>query len=217
MEIASCLFPDDLLYDFEENVWVKIMQGDIVLGINCVYAFIAGRLQHIRIKTVGTHVEKGKSVATIESPKYFGVVKTPISGQLIEVNEELVRKPVLANRRPYTEGWFVKIRPNPDQDAARLMNVHALESSFREKIGNLRVRCFRNYPDYEISGIGGECLETLRILDDLMRNMKDDELVHLATDDPSASKDVPNWISSRSHRLVEERKESFLLHFIIGK
>ncbi len=211
------MFPDGLLYDPEENIWIKEAPNQLVLGITCVYASFAGRLQAVKLKPLGTVVEKGRSVATIESPRFFGPVKTPVSGTLIEVNENLVRKPLLANREPYSDGWFAKIRPVSNADIHSLKSVKEAEPFLRDAIRTFRVRCFKIHPDYEISGIGGECPETLAQLDVLIANIQDDESVHLATDNPAAPRDVSNWVSARGHRILDERKEGNLFHYILGR
>ena len=217
MEIEGCVFPDDLLYDPEDNIWIKEAQNQLLLGITCIYASFAGRLEAVKLKPVGMAVEKGRSVATVESPKFFGAVRTPVSGIVTEINENLVRKPVLANKEPYSDGWFAKIRPVSDEQTHSLKNVKEAEPFLREAIHTFRVRCFKVYPDYEISGIGGECPETLGQLHLLMTNMHSDESVHVVTDNPVAPIDVPTWVSARGYRMLYERREGSLLHYILGK
>ena len=109
MEIDGCHFPDDLLYDVEENVWARRGKHVVTLGITCVFASIAGKLKTVQFRPVGLKLEAGKSIATVESPTYFGVVRSPVGGELVEINDELLNKPYLANRHPYAEGWFARI------------------------------------------------------------------------------------------------------------
>ncbi len=128
------MFPDNLLYDPQENIWIKEAPNQLVLGITCIYASFAGRLQAVNLKPLGAVVEKGRSVATVESPRFFGPVKTPVSGKLIEINENLVRKPLLANREPYSDGWFAKIRPVGNTDIHSLRSVKEAEPFLRDAI-----------------------------------------------------------------------------------
>ncbi|HXQ91629.1 MAG TPA: hypothetical protein VN739_01385 [Nitrososphaerales archaeon] len=111
MIIDNCLFPDELFYDLEENVWIRRENDAVAIGITCVYAFIAGRVETVKFKPLVTFLERGKSVATIESARFFSAVRTPISGKLIKINKELVSAPSLANKHPYSLGWFAKILP----------------------------------------------------------------------------------------------------------
>ena len=57
---------------------------------------IAGKLSRIKLKPVGTKLEKGMSCGSLESAKYFGVVRTPISGTIVQVNKSLMDKPKIS-------------------------------------------------------------------------------------------------------------------------
>jgi glycine cleavage system H protein len=109
MQVDFCDFPDDVLYDFENNVWVRLESKYTLLGITSIHASLAGRLAKINFKPVTSILAKSQSVATVESVKYFGAVRTPLSCRIIEVNGTLQSRPKLANDYPYSEGWFVKI------------------------------------------------------------------------------------------------------------
>jgi len=85
-----------------------------------------------------------------------------------------------------------------------------------DKIEEFRIRCFSVYPDHEISGIGGECPETLSNLDELMQSTPDDETAP-ATNNSVADKDVPKWASIQGRKILETRREGNLIHFILGK
>jgi len=67
----------------------------------------------------------------------------------------------------------------------RLISSKDVEAVLHDKIEEFRIRCFSVYPDHEISGIGGECPETLSNLDELMQSIPDDETAP-ATDNPVA-------------------------------
>ena len=79
MKIDHCIFPEGIFYDTENIVWANLNNDKTVtIGITAILASIAGRLSTIKLKEIGTELEKGKSVGTIESIKYFGVVRTPV-------------------------------------------------------------------------------------------------------------------------------------------
>ena len=223
VEVSNCLFPDDLLYDLEANVWARgEPDKTTTLGITCIYSAVAGRIETVKFKPIGTFLERGKSVATIESAKFFGAVRTPVSGTLVEINQELLSKPSLANKHPYTNGWFARMQDS-HCDEEFLGEIEGLlapkfaEHKLKSLIEEFHIRCFSVYPDYEISGIGGECPETLSQLDQLMQSIGEDESVHLVTDNSIADKDVPQWVSTRGHKILETTREGQLLHIIIGK
>jgi glycine cleavage system H protein len=60
---------------------------------------------------VGRTVQKGKSAGTLESGKWVGPVTSPVTGEIVAINEAMKAKPSLINSDPYGEGWFVKVRP----------------------------------------------------------------------------------------------------------
>ncbi len=78
MIIDNCNFPDNLLYDPDNFVWVDVSnENSIKIGVIPILSSISGKLQSIKLKKEGTYIEKGKSLGSLESPKYFGIV--PIS------------------------------------------------------------------------------------------------------------------------------------------
>src|ERR671932_804031 len=112
MKIDHCIFPDQLLYDVDNFVWANDDngRGSMTVGITSILAFIAGKICTIKIKSPGTEIKRGKSIGTLESNKYFGVVRSPISGTIIETNSSIVNNPKIVNEDPYTEGWCARIR-----------------------------------------------------------------------------------------------------------
>jgi glycine cleavage system H protein len=113
VKIDHCIFPEGIFYDTENFVWANLNNDKTVtIGITAILASIAGRLSTIKLKEIGTELEKGKSVGTIESIKYFGVVRTPVRGSIAEINKDIINQPKLVNDFPYTEGWIMKINPS---------------------------------------------------------------------------------------------------------
>jgi len=119
--VNGCNIPEDLLYDVDPEVnaftWAKDNgDGTFTIGLTSIAAAMAGRLVAYTPKKPGRTVERRKSVATIESGKWVGPVPTPLTGEIVEVNEVLKTNPALANDDPYGQGWIAKIKPtNPDE------------------------------------------------------------------------------------------------------
>ena len=110
-EYRGCELPDDLFYDLD-YVWARPDEdGLVVLGITDAAQTMAGRVQKIRIKKAGTHWDKGRHVAMLESGKWAGGVPCPFEGVVEEVNAAVLAAPDLINRAPYTDAWLVKMRP----------------------------------------------------------------------------------------------------------
>ena len=217
MKIDNCSFPEDLLYDTENFVWISNKEKTVTIGITTIMTSIAGKLSRIKLKPVGTKLEKGKSCGFLESAKYFGVVRTPISGTIVQVNKSLMDKPKLANNSPYTEGWFVKIEPSDMGDMRTLETIENCHDKMSLAIQKLRVRCFAAFPDHEMFEIGVECSATLAKLDELIEKIPAGEVIHLVSDDPTADLEMLRWSEEREQSLLEMRNEGNLFHFIVKK
>jgi glycine cleavage system H lipoate-binding protein/TusA-related sulfurtransferase len=219
LQIEHCDFPDDALYDLENNVWIRLVSGNVVrLGITSVHAALAGRLNKVDFKPTGTSLGKAQSVATIESTKYFGVVRTPISGTLVAVNSRLEHEPKLANDSPYLLGWFAEVAGNKgDVDLEFFVRPKEAEEKIRKQIRVLHVRCFNAYPDHEMWEIGVECAAVLVRLNELIDRCKVNEVIHVVTDDPTADIEMERWGDETGQVLLESRKEGNLNHYIVKK
>ncbi len=219
MQIEYCDFPEDALYDLDNNVWVRLVDKKIAtLGITSVHAALAGKLSSVNFKPTGASVRKGQSVATIESIKYFGVVRTPLSGTLVAKNTTLENQPKLANDSPYEDGWFVKIETAfLSEEMESLRDLAGAEETIRSQIGQLRVRCFKAYPDYEMWEIGVECAAVLVRLNELIERCALNDVIHVVSDDPTADIEMERWSDQTGQAVLESRKEGKLAHFIVKK
>ncbi len=131
-ELKNCMLPDELLYHVAFNVWIrKNDDGTLDLGMTDIAQSMAGNIIHCRPKKVGKKVKAGKSVATVESGKWVGPVKTPFSGEIVATNNDVENDATIVNRSPYKQGWIVRIQPNDfDGDSGALVNGEAAISGF---------------------------------------------------------------------------------------
>lgn len=219
MIIDNCNFPDNLLYDPDNFVWLDTSNADsIKIGIIPILSFISGKIKTIKLKQVNSSIEKGKSIGSIESLKYFGIIRSPINGKITEINVVLQSKPKQVNDNPYDLGWLVKIIPsNLETDLKNLRSINESQIHFKSLIDEFHVRCFRAYPDYEMYELGTECAATLSKLDDLIDQIKIGEIVYLASDDITADLELMRWANERSHSILEIRKEGVIFHFLVKK
>jgi len=115
-ELNNCILPDDLYFSVENNVWVRDLgDGTVELGMTDIAQTMAGNIIHCRPKKEGASVKKGKSVATVESGKWVGPVKSPFAGEVTARNDAVESDAALINRSPYKEGWIVRLRPEDVQ------------------------------------------------------------------------------------------------------
>ena len=219
MEIDHCEFPDDLLYDGEGLVWVRVENsGDVLLGITSICAAVAGRVTKITAKPVGASYAQGSAIGLLESGKYFGPIRTPVSGVLREINKRILAKPRRMTDSVYEDGWFARVRPtNLEDDRTALRSAPDAREILSKQIAALRVRCFAAFPDYEMFEIGIECAAVLVKLNELLTRIEVAEVVHLVTDDPTASIEMVRWSDQTGQPVIDSRKEGNLLHFLVRK
>lgn len=134
--VKGCNFPDDLYYNVENNVWARReADGTVTVGMTTYACSLAGQIVSCTPKKVGKTIEKDKSACTVESGKWVGPVKAPVSGEVVAVNELLSAKAGTINEDPYGSGWMVKMRPvNWDADSVRLVTGGAAAAAFEAKM-----------------------------------------------------------------------------------
>ena len=219
MEIDHCIFPDDLLYDLDNNTWLRVEEnGEVTVGVTSMLTGIAGKLTLARLKAVGIDIHRGQSLGTLESQRFVGPIPSPVSGTLVKTNGLVVDKPRIINDAPYEDGWIARLRPS-QLTLERILLSKSGESiiPLRQKIAEFHVRCFRAFPDHEMSEIGTECSAVLIRLNDLLATIPPGEVVHLVSDDPTAYVEMVVWSERTGQSLVDWRKEGKMFHFIIRK
>ena len=112
-ELNNCILPDGLYFAVQENVWARDLGDGIVeMGMTDIAQTMAGNIIHCRPKKVGSNLKKGRSVATVESGKWVGPVKSPFAGEIMEKNDAVEADAAMINRSPYKDGWIVRIKPD---------------------------------------------------------------------------------------------------------
>ncbi len=110
-QVRGCEIPEELYYLVEKHVWARD-EGDglLTIGVTDPAQHLAARVVAVTAKKVGRQVERGQSVATLESGKWVGPVPAPVDGEIAEINPALATDPTVVNRDPYGAGWVVKFR-----------------------------------------------------------------------------------------------------------
>ncbi len=107
--MAEETYPDDLLYHPEHD-WARI-DGDIAtFGITWYAQDALGEIVFFEPPAVGTETAQDESYGEVESVKAVSEVIAPLSGEIVEVNDELSDTPEAINDDPYGTGWMVKVR-----------------------------------------------------------------------------------------------------------
>lgn len=112
--------PEHLKYS-PDHEWVEI-SGDIAtVGITDHAQAELSDVVFVDLPDVGSTVASGDAVAVVESVKAASDIYTPLSGEIVEVNEELNADPALVNADPYGAGWIYKIRVDDPSELDELM------------------------------------------------------------------------------------------------
>jgi len=101
-------FPEGLKYT-STHEWIKIENSIATVGITDYAQHQLGDIVFIELPEVGMIFEKGSIAAEIESVKAVGDLLMPLSGEIIDINQNLVDDPGLVNSSPFSEGWMIKI------------------------------------------------------------------------------------------------------------
>lgn len=218
MKVRDCNFADDVLYHVESNTWVRIKDGLAVVGVNTITAWAFGVFSSVSFKSVGTEIAMGGSIGSIESPRHFDVVRSPLTGTLVEVNQALRGSPRLLNKEPYGGGWFGKVNPSKlEEESVNMKSITSAIEELERSLREMRVRCFSEFPDFEMYEIGTECSAVLAKLDELIGGEPAGTIVHIVSDDPTAGIEMVRWTERTGNALVDERREDNLDHFVIKK
>ena len=101
--------PSDLKF-LDSHEWVKVDDNTVIVGISDHAQNELGEVVFVELPAIGDEFVSGDEAAVVESVKAASEVYTPLSGEVIEVNEALEENPEFVNTSPYEDGWFFKLR-----------------------------------------------------------------------------------------------------------
>ena len=127
--------PEDRYYSTEHE-WVLANEDKtLYIGITEYAQEELGDLVFVEMPSVGTVVENMGKLGEVESVKSVSDIYCPISGKVIEINQEAVQSPEIINEDPYGKGWLVRLDPSNPEDLNQLMSASEYET-FLESLGH---------------------------------------------------------------------------------
>jgi glycine cleavage system H protein len=121
--LADATYPEDLLYH-DQHDWARLDGDDhAVFGITWYAQDSLGEVVFYDPPEVGATVSKDSPYAEVESVKAVSDVIAPLSGEIVEVNEELADAPERINEDPYAGGWLVRVRLSAPDEATALLDA----------------------------------------------------------------------------------------------
>jgi glycine cleavage system H protein len=129
---ATETYPDELKYHTEHD-WARIEGDEAILGITWFAQDSLGELVHFEPPEPGATIRKDEAYGEVESVKAVSDVISPLSGEVVEVNQKVVEAPETVNEDPYGEGWLARIRLSDPGEADSLLDAAAYKQILEEQ------------------------------------------------------------------------------------
>jgi glycine cleavage system H protein len=126
--VAEASYPEDLLYH-EEHDWARIEGEEAVFGITWYAQDSMGEVVFFDPPKVGARVTKDSPYTEVESVKAVSDVISPLSGEIVAVNDDLSESPETINDDPYGEGWLVRVKLSDPSEQDALLDAAAYEGT----------------------------------------------------------------------------------------
>jgi glycine cleavage system H protein len=124
------MYPDNFHYT-KEHEWVSV-EGDIgTIGITDHAQHELGDIVYVDLPKVGAMAAQGKTIGSVESVKAVSDIYSPVSGEVLEINEALTEKPEKLNEDPHGAAWLVKVRLSAPGEIKNLLTA----ADYRSYIG----------------------------------------------------------------------------------
>lgn len=118
--------PEDLKYT-QEHEWLRLEDDLAVVGITDFAQTQLGDVVYLELTSKGATVEQNQPFGSIDSVKTASDLFSPVSGEVVEVNESVNDNPDLVNSDPYGAGWMIRIRPSDASQIEKLMSATEYE------------------------------------------------------------------------------------------
>ncbi|MFH1428622.1 MAG: glycine cleavage system protein GcvH [Candidatus Margulisiibacteriota bacterium] len=115
-------FPADIMYS-KEHEWVKIDGENALIGITDYAQEEMGDVVFVELPELGKDIEQMEELGVVESVKTISTVYSPVSGEVLEINEKLQETPEIINESPYEDGWIVKLALSDTNEVDDLMTA----------------------------------------------------------------------------------------------
>ena len=123
--------PAELRYTAEHE-WVKQEDGKVRIGITDFAQKELGDIVFVELPEVGDELTRNEPFGSVESVKTVSELYAPISGTVIEVNEELADSPEFVNESPYEKAWMIVVEPSHIDEYEELMDAEQYDAATKE-------------------------------------------------------------------------------------
>ncbi|BBB31922.1 glycine cleavage system H protein [Thermotomaculum hydrothermale] len=120
------MYPKDFRYT-KDHEWIKVEGNTGIVGITDYAQKQLGDIVYVELPEIDDEFSKGDEVATVESVKAASPIFIPVSGKIVEINEELEDSPELVNQDPHGKGWIFKVELSDESELEELLTAEAYE------------------------------------------------------------------------------------------
>lgn len=116
------MIPSDLKYT-EEHEWIRQHNEHAVIGITDYAVEELGEIVFVDLPPIGRQIKQMDEFGSVESVKTISSLYLPVTGEIVEVNQELANNPGFVNESPYEEGWLVRVSLSDEKELDDLMTA----------------------------------------------------------------------------------------------
>lgn len=116
------MYPDDFYYS-QDHEWIKVEGEKALVGITEFAQKQLGDVVYVELPKIGTQLEFHQPLGVIESVKAVSDLYSPVSGEVLEANEELNNSPELVNEDPHGKGWIIRLKVKDESELQKLMSA----------------------------------------------------------------------------------------------
>jgi glycine cleavage system H protein len=120
------MYPEDF-YFTKDHEWAQIKGETVTVGITDFAQKQLGDVVYVELPKVGTQLEFHQSIGVVESVKAVSDIYSPLSGEVVAVNEELNNSPELINQDPHGKGWIIRLKIKDETEVEKLMSASEYE------------------------------------------------------------------------------------------
>lgn len=124
-------FPEELKYS-KEHIWVRVEGDKAVVGVTDYAQSELGKITSIELPEAGDEIQQEDSFGSIEARKTVADLYAPLTGTVLELNEELLDNPALLNEDPYDSGWIIVVSLDDPEELALLLSAEEYADALEE-------------------------------------------------------------------------------------
>ncbi|MFY9597131.1 MAG: glycine cleavage system protein GcvH [Dysgonamonadaceae bacterium] len=125
-------FPENVKYSHDHE-WIRVEGQEAYVGITDFAQSELGEIVYVDIPTIGDTLESGEVFGSIEAVKTVSDLLMPVSGKVLEMNDELEDAPELVNKDPYGKGWIIKIAVQKPEELDNLLTAEQYQDFIGKK------------------------------------------------------------------------------------